>query len=101
MVLAPVLPTAAFPHDVEGDIASRVVDVDGTPVPHLVMMAWLGAIGAVLLPVVTVPIGRTAEHLPMGVQVVGPFLSDRRLLRVAGLLDRAAGPGYEAPPDFA
>lgn len=100
VVLAPVLPTAAFPHDVEGEITDRVVDVDGTAVPHLVMMAWLGAIGSVLLPVVTMPVGRTAENLPMGVQVVGPSLSDRRLLRVARLLDELAGPGFEAPPAF-
>ena len=36
--------------------------------------------------------------LPVGVQVIGPFLSDMRLLRIAELLDSAAGPGFTAPP---
>jgi amidase len=98
LVLAPVMPTAAFPHDVERPMTDRVLDVDGAPVPHLVAMAWCGAIGSVLLPVVTLPTGPTPEGLPVGVQVIGPFLSDRRLLRLAGLVDRAAGPGFTPPP---
>ncbi|HEY5097860.1 MAG TPA: amidase family protein [Acidimicrobiales bacterium] len=98
VVLAPVMPTAAFPHDVDRPITDRVVDVDGTPLPHLLAMAWCGAIGSVLLPVVTLPAGPTPAGLPVGVQVIGPFLTDRRLLASAGLLDTAAGPGFAAPP---
>ncbi|MGH9081149.1 MAG: amidase family protein [Acidimicrobiales bacterium] len=101
VVLAPVMPTAAFPHDVDGEISDRVVDVDGTPVPHVVMMAWLGAIGSALLPVVTMPVRPTPRNLPAGVQVIGPFLSDLRLLRIAELLDDAAGAGFTPPPGFA
>jgi amidase len=99
VVLAPVMPTAAFPHDVDQPITNRVLDIDGRPVPHLLTMAWCGAVGAVLLPVVTLPTGLTVEGLPVGVQVIGPFLSDRRLLTIAGLLDEAAGPGFVRPPD--
>ena len=100
VVLAPVMPTAAYPHDVEGEITDRSVDVDGLAVPHMLMMAWMGAIGSVLLPVVTLPVRRTPENLPVGVQVIGPFLSDRRLLRIAGLLDEMAGAGFTPPPGF-
>ena len=64
MVLAPVMPTAAFPHDVDRPIVERTVDVDGTPVPHLVAMAWCGAVGSVLLPVVTLPTGRPRPGSP-------------------------------------
>jgi amidase len=97
-VLAPVMPTAAFPHDTERSILERTVDVDGTAVPHLTLIAWCGAIGAMLLPVVTLPAGRTPSGLPVGVQVIGPFLSDARLLRVAEVLDQVAGPGFTPPP---
>jgi len=97
VVLAPVMPTTAFPHDVERSIVERSLDVDGTPVPHLVAMAWCGAVGSVLLPVVTLPTGPTPAGLPVGVQVIGPYLSDLRLVHLAELIDRAAGPGFEAP----
>jgi len=98
VVLAPVMPTAAFPHDIERGLIERVLDVDGIGVPHLVAVAWCATIGSVLLPVVTVPTGPTPSGLPVGMQVIGPFLSDRRLLRVTAAIDDAAGPGFHAPP---
>jgi amidase len=97
-VLAPVMSTAAFPHDTERSFMERTLDVDGTAVPHFMLIAWCGAIGAMLLPVVTLPAGRTPSGLPVGVQVIGPFLSDARLLCVAEVLDQAAGPGFTPPP---
>ena len=98
VVLAPVMPTAAFVHDTERSIMERVLDVDGTEVSHAVAMAWCGAIGAMLLPVVTLPTGPTADGLPVGVQVIGPYLSDLRLLALAETIDTAAGPGFARPP---
>ena len=98
VVLAPVMPSPAFPHDISRPITDRVLDVDGRSVAHLTSMAWCGAIGSVLLPVVTLPTGPTPEGLPVGIQVVGPFLSDLRLLGIAGALDDAAGPGFTPPP---
>ncbi len=98
MVLAPVMPTAAYPHDTAGTLQDRVLDVDGAAVPHIMTIAWCGAIGAVLLPVVTVPTGLTPAGLPVGVQVIGPFLSDLRLLRIAELLTAASGNAFVPPP---
>jgi amidase len=100
VVLAPVMPTAAFPHDTQRPITDRVLDVDGVAVPHLVAMAWCGAIGSVLLPVVTLPAGLTPAGLPVGIQVIGPFLSDLRLLRIAELLGAAAGTAFIPPPGY-
>jgi amidase len=77
----------------------RLADIDGIAVPYVVAgTAWVGAIGAALLPVVTLPTGPSPAGLPVGVQVIGPFLSDLRLLRIAELLDAAAGPGFIPPP---
>jgi amidase len=100
VVLAPVMPTTAFPHDTARPITDRVLDVDGTAVPHLVAMAWCGAIGSVLLPVVTLPTGLTPQGLPAGIQVIGPYLSDVRLLQIAELLEAAAGIAFIRPPRF-
>lgn len=96
--LAPVMPTAAFLHDTDRPITERVLDVDGAAVSHFAASAWCAAIGVMLLPVVTLPTGLTPAGLPVGVQLIGPFLTDLRLLRIAALLDAAAGPGFRPPP---
>lgn len=78
-MLAPVTPTAAFPLDTEGPLPERLLDIDGTAVPHFMTVAWCCAIGSALLPVVTLPAGLNRAGLPVGVQVIGPFLSDPQL----------------------
>ena len=98
VVLAPVMPTAAFPHDTARPMAERLLDVDGIAVPHFFAAAWCCAVGAMLLPVVTLPVGRDQAGLPVGVQVIGPFLGDMRLLRIAELLAAAGTAGFVAPP---
>ncbi|HZR48451.1 MAG TPA: amidase family protein [Streptosporangiaceae bacterium] len=98
VLLAPVMPTTAFPHDTDRPLAERTVDVDGTSVPHNMAAAWCCAIGSALLPVVTLPAGFTPSGLPAGVQVVGPFLSDLRLLRIAEVIADAAGVRFTVAP---
>jgi amidase len=44
-----------------------------------------------------VPVGRTADGLPIGVQIVGPYLEDRTTLAVARALVERLGP-IQAPP---
>jgi amidase len=46
-----------------------------------------------------VPVGRNAAGVPVGVQVVAPYLHDRRAVRAARLIGDVAG-GYESPPGF-
>ena len=54
-------------------------------------------IGAAYLPSTSAPVGRTAGGLPVGVQVVSPFLHDYRSIAVAGLITELVG-GYAVPP---
>jgi amidase len=98
VVLAPVMPTVAFPHDTERPLSERTIDVDGTAVPHEAAATWCCALGGVLLPIVTLPTGLSSTGLPVGVQVIGPFLSDLRLLRIAELLAIAADVRFIPPP---
>ena len=98
VVLAPVLQVPAFPHDNERDLPARSSVIDGRQVSHLDFIAWCGAIGSVLLPVVTVPAGLTSgTHLPVGVQVIGPYLRDLDLLDMAQHISEVAG-GFTPPP---
>ena len=100
VLLTPVMPTAAYPHDTETDITLRVVDVDGEARSYFEGMYWAGGIGTLLLPVAVPPIGRTPDGLPVGVQVVAPHLHDRTAIAVAGHLEHLVG-GFVPPPALA
>lgn len=99
LLLCPVTPTSAFAHDQTGDMATRTLTVNGAPRSHLEFVSWTGLIGVIGLPSAVVPVGRTTEGLPVGVQVVGPFLRDREVLHAAGLVAQVLG-GYQPPPAF-
>ena len=99
VLLAPVMPTAAFPHDTERDIIARTLMVDGVERSYLDGTCWNGAIGALLLPVAAPPIGRTPDGLPVGVQVIAPHLHDRTAVAVAGHLEDLLG-GFVPPPGY-
>lgn len=92
VLLCPVTPTPAFPHDQAGDFFSRTIDVDGEVRPYIDNVAWAGLIGIVGLPAAVPPIGRTDAGLPVGVQVVAPMFHDRTAVRVAGLLGEFVPP---------
>jgi amidase len=51
------------------------------------------------LPAVVAPVGRTPGGLPVGVQIVGPYLEDRTPIDFARRLADVIG-GYEVPPGF-
>jgi amidase len=56
-------------------------------------------VGVCYLPSTVAPTGLTADGLPVGVQVVGPHLSDARTLRFAGWLGELMG-GFRRPPGY-
>jgi Asp-tRNA(Asn)/Glu-tRNA(Gln) amidotransferase A subunit family amidase len=54
---------------------------------------WFNALGA---PAAVVPVGRSAEGLPIGVQIAGRPYRDQTVLAIAALLDEDFG--YHPPP---
>jgi amidase len=97
VLLCPVMPMVAFPHDHRGTLGDRVVPINGLPRRHADTVAWTGLVGVVYLPSTVVPVGRTPAGLPVGMQVVGPFLEDRTALWVGARLAEVTG-GYVPPP---
>jgi amidase len=61
------------------------------------LIGWSGLIGSAYLPVTAAPIGRTPNGLPIGVQVVAPYLHDRTALAFARCMADVLG-GYDPPP---
>jgi amidase len=97
LLLCPVVAVPAFPHDTELPLQERRIAVNGQDRPLTDTIQWLGLIGVVGLPAAVVPIGRTASGLPVGVQIVAPFLHDRRATRAAEAID-ALLDAYRVPP---
>jgi amidase len=100
VVLCPVTSVVAPQHDQSEPMPFRTITVNGKPRPYLEQIVWTGAIGNMTyLPVTVAPSGRTKAGLPVGVQIVGPFLEDRTTIDFARRLADVAG-GFEAPPGY-
>lgn len=95
VMLCPPMPTVAFPHDHSPQFA-RQLDVDGKKVPYNDQSVWAGLATLNGFPATTVPIGHSAEGLPIGMQVVGGYLDDHSTLAFASLFEREFG-GFTAP----
>jgi amidase len=95
-VVCPVLPITAFPHD-DADMDRRVIDVDGQRIPYGLQAIWSGPASLSGLPATAMPIGLGSSGLPVGVQIMGPYLEDRTTLAFAQLVEREFG-GFRAPP---
>jgi amidase len=97
VLICPVMSVPAFGHDRSGTIGDLTLRVAGRDVPHRELAhMWNAPAGVVGLPSTTVPVGQTPDGLPVGVQVVGPYLEDLTALAVAELLESASG-GYAVP----
>jgi amidase len=99
VLLCPITPTAAIVHDQSQPYMNRTITVNGQPRPYLDQIAWAGLTGMVYLPATVAPVGRTAGGLPVGVQIVGPYLEDRTTIEFARCLVEVIG-GFEVPPGF-
>jgi Asp-tRNA(Asn)/Glu-tRNA(Gln) amidotransferase A subunit family amidase len=90
VLLCPVSAVPAFRH---GD---RSWTVEGREVKYLDAMRytqWFNTLGG---PAAVVPVGQSAEGLPIGVQLAGCPFEDEIVLGIAGVLDREFG--YRIPP---
>jgi amidase len=97
VVLCPPMPTPAFPHDHSADMRARRIDVDGKSYPYQDQLIWPGIATLSGLPATTMPLERTDAGLPIGVQIIGPYLEDRTPIAFAQSIEQAFG-GFVPPP---
>jgi amidase len=91
ILLGPVCAIPAFRH------GEREWTVQGRQVEYLKAMSysqWFNLLGS---PAVSVPVGKSAEGLPIGVQVIGRPWEDEAVLAVAEKIEDAVG-AYRPPP---
>jgi amidase len=99
LLLCPVAPVAALPHDHAGERHQRTMPVNDRLVPVTDHLFWAGHSGVAYLPATAAPCGFTASGLPVGVQIVGPGFGDLTCIEFASHLEREFQ-GFVAPPGF-
>ncbi|MBW1894175.1 MAG: amidase [Deltaproteobacteria bacterium] len=98
VLLCPVAPVTAIPHD-HNHIYDRKIIVNGAERPYPDLMGWASLAGVACLPATVVPAGRTPEGLPVGIQIIGPYLEDKTPIHVAKLMEDISD-GFVPPPGY-
>ena len=96
VLITPTLPVEAFPHSLQrpASIAGREITTLFGWTPFTYPFNLTGQ------PAVTVPAGFTRNHLPVGIQLIGPRGSEMRLLKLAAQFEKLQ-PWPRLAPDFA
>lgn len=99
VVLAPTLVRPAFPHDHTSNWSKRTLTVNGKSRHYMDVLIWAGPAVLAYLPASVAPVGLSRDGLPIGVQIIGPYLEDRTTISVAAMLEKLNG-GFRAPPNM-
>lgn len=91
ILLTPIAPTTAPPHDTERPFAEQRVLVNGVEHPVAEQWLWAGIANVTYQPAVAFPAGLADDGLPVGMQAVGPFMGDRTCLRFGVLAQEVLG----------
>ena len=94
----PVTPVTAIKHDLSPRL-TRTIRINGESRSYFDQLAWIGQVTMAYLPATVAPIGQAADGLPVGIQIVGPYLEDRTSIDFAGRLEDVVG-GYQPPPGY-
>jgi len=98
LLLCPVAPTPAFAHD-HGEMGARRLRIDDLEIAYQDQSPWSSIATLTGLPATVVPIGLSDDGLPVGMQIIGPYLEDRTPIAFAEAMERAFG-GFVAPPGY-
>ena len=101
VIVAPIGPVAAFPHDHRPFQRRTLTLSNGTRVPYLAMLRWIALATACGLPATAIPAGQTPRTekgggLPVGAQLIGPRGADSRTIAIAEAIEERLG-GFVAP----
>ena len=100
VLLCPVVRIPAFPHD-HTEIRKRVTRFNDQDMNHWdVVGPWNSLSLVAYLPATVAPIGFTSKGLPVGIQIVGPYLEDHTPIQFAMLLEKEITGSFKLPPGF-
>jgi len=98
VLLCPVVPVPAFAHD-HTPFDQRTLVINGEVRSYREMLFWVSHATGAYLPATVAPIGRTSSGLPVGVQIIGPYLDDFTTIDFARRLGEVTE-GFVSPPGY-
>jgi amidase len=104
VLLAPAINVLPYPHierawPMDDSDLTLTFDVGGRTVPYLDGLVYPAVSTVAGQPATALPVGRSREGLPIGLQAIGPYLEDRTPIRFASLLAREIG-GFTKPDGY-
>jgi Asp-tRNA(Asn)/Glu-tRNA(Gln) amidotransferase A subunit family amidase len=101
VLLAPAINVLAYPHierawPFDDSDQTLTLTVNGRAEPYLHGLVYPALSTVPGQPATAIPVGISREGLPVGLQVIGPYLEDLTPIRFAALLAREIG-GYRKP----
>lgn len=89
VLITPTLSVPAFPLQEVDDWNEREIVIDGTSVSYGSQVAWATIATLAGLPSTAVPVAKSREGLPIGLQVISAPYADKTTLDFAALLEEA------------
>ena len=97
--LMPVAFVPAFPHDHSEPMDQRKLDTPEGKRPYLDITPWISIATLTGCPATVAPAGRTRSGLPVGIQIMGPYLEDATTIEFARQIAGVVG-SFEPPKGY-
>lgn len=95
VLLTPVTPTTAIPHNRSQPMFRRKILVDGRERPYTDQMHWIALATTLGLPATSAPVGLDENGLPFNIQIIGAPGQDRATIEFARLLEAEGLSGFQ------
>jgi amidase len=97
--LMPVAFVPAFPHDHSMPLGERKLMTTAGERFYVSLYRWISFATLTGCPATSAPVGRTREGLPVGLQIMGPYMEDATPIDIAARMGDVTG-GFVAPPNL-
>jgi amidase len=97
--MLPVNFVTAFPHDHKNDLLTRKMATSEGERSYIDQSKWISFATLTGCPATVAPAGRTRSGLPVGIQIMGPYLEDATTIDIALKLTQTIG-GFTSPPGY-
>jgi amidase len=97
--LMPANCVTAFAHNHDRNMWGRIIESPDGPRYYGETFKWISIATLAGLPVTVIPVDKTKANLPVGIQIMGPYMEDGTSLDLAMKMEDVLG-GFVPPPEF-